>query len=133
MPKYVEVDWLQGECSGVYTDLFYMVEEERNTANYIYINAVRSMCARCPIFQECLTYAFNNEQYGVWGGLTSAERKSFSHPHLYPLQKERALKALEELGITRDMIKESYEYSLNERGMENQPTSNREDGIAGNC
>jgi WhiB family redox-sensing transcriptional regulator len=91
-----------------------MVEEERNLKAYRYINAVRSICGRCPIFQECLTYGFGNEQYGVWGGLTTAERKAVVEPKKYPAQLRRALFDLDEYGITYDQIMEAYEHSLNE-------------------
>lgn len=36
---------------------------------------VVALCADCPISWECLTYAIkNNEQYGIWGGTTPAQR-----------------------------------------------------------
>ncbi len=36
----------------------------------------RKVCANCDVSEECLKYAFNNnELYGVWGGLTERERR----------------------------------------------------------
>lgn len=133
MPKYSEVDWTQAECAGIYGDLFYMVEEERNIEAYAYINAVRSICAKCPIWAACLTYGFSYEQYGVWGGLTSIERRSFADPTIYPAQRQRALRYLAPLGITQIMIKEAYEHSLNERSLENEFADNGEDGVISYC
>ena len=130
MPKHSEIDWELAECRGLYTDLFYMVEEERNSTAYQYINAVRSICAKCPLWKECLAYAFTFEDYGVWGGLTSIERKTFIKEQYNP-QRSRALENLELQGITESMIREAYEYSLNERGVENQITHYRENGSVG--
>lgn len=106
MPKYSEVDWDSAECRDIYTDLFYRVEEERNALAYLNINALRSICARCPIWKACLTYALENEQYGVWGGLTSIERQAVKNPEKYPQQRQRALKDLRNVGISHAQIKE---------------------------
>lgn len=39
-----------------------------------YRNA-RKLCQRCPVVQQCLTYALENEEsFGVWGGRTPKER-----------------------------------------------------------
>jgi WhiB family transcriptional regulator, redox-sensing transcriptional regulator len=36
----------------------------------------RKLCSRCPVKSECLTVALaNDEQFGVWGGLSPNERK----------------------------------------------------------
>jgi len=36
----------------------------------------KSYCRRCPIQIECAMYAINNnEQYGVWGGLSPGDRR----------------------------------------------------------
>lgn len=107
MPKYEEVNWDLAECAGLYTDLFYDIEEERSAKAYQYINAVRSVCARCPLWQTCLAYAFQNEKYGVWGGMTSLERASIEEPEKYPVQRRRALFDLMEHGITLHQIKQA--------------------------
>jgi len=132
MPKYDQVDWDKAECLGVHTDLFFSVEEERSTQAYMYINAVRSMCARCPIQFACLSYAFAHEAYGVWGGLTSPERLSIHDKEKYPLQRARALQSLEIYGITLDRIKEAYEHSRNDGSLENESANYRKNGVIGN-
>lgn len=107
MPQYDEVDWLKAACrDSIYTDAFYSVEEERNRLAYEYINALRQICLACPIWKECLTYAMENEDYGVWGGLTSVERYSFKNPKKYPNQNRRALFAFQEAGIDYAQIME---------------------------
>ena len=36
----------------------------------------KSVCARCPVVAECLKAAVEgNEEFGVWGGLTTSERR----------------------------------------------------------
>lgn len=106
MPKYSEVDWDKAGCTDIYTDLFYQVEEERSTQAYDFINALRTTCAACPIWKDCLSYAMENEQYGMWGGMTSQERASITDPFKYPNQRIRALRSLAQLGISLEQIKE---------------------------
>lgn len=108
MPKYSEVNWDNAECKRleIYTDLFYDVEEERSTDAYDHINSLRMVCVSCPIWKECLTYAFENEQYGMWGGMTSQERASIDNPLKYPNQRRRGLFALQQMGINYDQILE---------------------------
>lgn len=39
------------------------------------IAAAKANCFACPVLAECLEYALaRGEQWGVWGGLTAAER-----------------------------------------------------------
>lgn len=130
MPKYEEVNWDSAECANFYTDMFYAVEEERSTQAYQYINAVRTICARCPIWFSCLAYAFQNESYGVWGGLTSHERRAIFQPHKYPAQRRRAFLDLSKYGITAQRIMEAYEHSLDVRGLAYQPAHHRKNGLA---
>jgi hypothetical protein len=108
LPKYDEIDWNQAECRalGIPTDLFYSVEEERSIMQYEYINSLRSICTACPLWKECLTYAFAHEDYGVWGGLTGVERVSMQNYYKYPNQRSRALKSMKDFGITYVEIRE---------------------------
>ena len=132
MPKFNEVDWKSGACFGANTDLFYAVEEERSIKAYDYINAVRSICGACPIWKECLAYAFAHEDYGVWGGMTSMERRSISEPKKYPAQLRRARFDLEQYGITYKEIVEAYEYSGYGGSVADKSTYYGEDDSPGN-
>lgn len=38
------------------------------------IKAAKAVCGSCPVASICLGYAIDNEDYGVWGGMTPAER-----------------------------------------------------------
>lgn len=36
----------------------------------------KTICATCPVRQECLEYALeNDERFGIWGGLSELERR----------------------------------------------------------
>lgn len=110
MPEYGEVDWDQAACRGtIYTDLFYRIEEQRSLMQYQYINALRSICGGCPIWAQCLSYAFEHESYGVWGGLTSVERVALRNRFRYNNQKARAIKDLAQYGITYSDIMDCLE------------------------
>jgi WhiB family redox-sensing transcriptional regulator len=123
------VKWDKAECLEIDTELFYRVEEERNQTAYQYINAVRSICGRCPIQRDCLAYAFGNEDYGVWGGLTSLERRSMGDPEKYPIQLNRALKALQSYGISYEEVRETYEHSINVGMLADRFTYGRKNGV----
>jgi len=64
-------------CSGSHSYLFFppstterKEERERREAR------AKAICRACPVGDECLTYAMTiKEPYGIWGGLTEAERR----------------------------------------------------------
>ncbi len=64
-------DWQKyGTCRGEGTDIFF---HER------YSHAVREakkLCDICVVRQKCLDFAIDNDCVGVWGGLTTVERKN---------------------------------------------------------
>lgn len=39
-----------------------------------YYNEAKALCAKCPVRATCLERGMD-EEFGVWGGLTRAERK----------------------------------------------------------
>jgi WhiB family transcriptional regulator, redox-sensing transcriptional regulator len=40
----------------------------------------KRICADCPVSRECLDYALRvNEPFGIWGGLTEAERRQLGN------------------------------------------------------
>jgi WhiB family transcriptional regulator, redox-sensing transcriptional regulator len=63
--------WQQhGTCRGEGTDIFF---HER------YLHAVREakkLCDICVVRQSCLDFAIKNDCVGVWGGLTTVERRN---------------------------------------------------------
>lgn len=101
------ISWEKAECKGLDTNAFYFAEEKRLPIHdkMIAINSLRTICTMCPIWKECLSWAFKNEEYGVWGGMTAVERKSFSSPLLTDI-KYRTLQELKYFGISHADIKE---------------------------
>ena len=53
---------------------------------------VKEICNNCPLKFECLLYAIQTGQHGIWGGTTERERKE--------LRRGRATKLRKSLGIT---------------------------------
>lgn len=35
----------------------------------------KKLCASCPVKQECLEWALEHEEHGIWGGSTPGERR----------------------------------------------------------
>ncbi len=67
--------WDRAACIGHDTRIFFDHEDERGQRRANALAAARLMCQGCPIKQACLQFALDsNEQFGVWGGLTAAER-----------------------------------------------------------
>jgi hypothetical protein len=97
-----------------------MVEENRRINDWIDIGILRRICGGCPIYKECLSYALGNENYGVWGGMTTNERNAFNGRAPYRQTKETIIE-LADYGVSIHDIKEAVnEYQTDERSMENQ-------------
>jgi WhiB family redox-sensing transcriptional regulator len=55
--------------------------------------AAKLLCGRCEVRAECLEFALDtNEDYGIWGGLSTAERKSLR-------RRRRLRRALDRAGV----------------------------------
>lgn len=58
-------------CSGTGNILFYP-----NKGDSDLIRNAKKLCEKCPVQEECGEWAIqNNEDFGIWGGLTVEERK----------------------------------------------------------
>lgn len=68
-------DWRdRAACLGCDTNLWY---GERG-GDYTVSRQSKAVCFACPVRQQCLDYAIdNNEEYGIWGGLSETERRAF--------------------------------------------------------
>ena len=61
----------EAACGGAETALFFPAGEEASLAE-----AAKSVCAMCPVADECLQYALaTNQSEGIWGGMTGSERR----------------------------------------------------------
>ena len=58
----------------------WMRNPERNCAHYgpaMFYGSdhAKVVCIGCPVQRECLEYALDNGEYGVWGGTSERERR----------------------------------------------------------
>lgn len=69
-------DWqMHGACRGMNTDLFFHPERERGPARALREARAKQVCRGCPVIDRCRGHALAvHEAYGVWGGLSVAER-----------------------------------------------------------
>ncbi len=99
------IKWEKGNCVGMPVNTFFDVEERRLSPQKIEDMArVRDLCFSCPIWSECLKWAFANEEFGVWGGLTGIERQSFISNKFYE-NRLRTLKSIVEYGVDEIQIR----------------------------
>lgn len=79
-PNAYEVnEWLQyGVCTVPGAPSMFPSDGDRHG-----IELAKSVCAVCPVAAECLVTALaRGEQWGIWGGMTTNERKSFRRKQL---------------------------------------------------
>jgi WhiB family redox-sensing transcriptional regulator len=71
----------RGLCRRGPRELFFDPDRERGTVRRRRETAAKRVCAVCPVQQACLSHAIvAREEYGIWGGLTAAERASNIQP-----------------------------------------------------
>lgn len=64
------MEWVEkARCKEVGTETFYPEKSD-----HISSRKARAICSRCEVKAECLEYGIN-EEHGIWGGLTSVERR----------------------------------------------------------
>lgn len=77
-------DWYdEAKCMGMETAVFFGDEEDQQEHSshrpYLLPEQVReakNVCASCPVIDECLTEALENDiEHGIWGGLHWKERQ----------------------------------------------------------
>ena len=70
-------DWqMHGVCRGVDSSMFFHPDGERGRARMARELRAKEMCRRCPVIAQCRAHALAVEEpYGIWGGLSEAERE----------------------------------------------------------
>jgi len=70
-------DWqMQGLCRGVDSAMFFHPDGERGRARAQREMRAKEMCRACPVMAQCRSHALAvGEPYGIWGGLSEAERE----------------------------------------------------------
>jgi WhiB family transcriptional regulator, redox-sensing transcriptional regulator len=78
LPVVVNEMWewqLRAACREMDSAVFFHPENERGPAKNERIRRAKSVCGHCPVLDSCRRHALSvREPYGVWGGLTVAER-----------------------------------------------------------
>jgi WhiB family redox-sensing transcriptional regulator len=69
-------DWqIHAACRGMDSMMFFHPEGERGPARSGRDARAKLICAGCPVLERCRAHALAVEEpYGVWGGLSEAER-----------------------------------------------------------
>lgn len=71
MEYFTDEEFNSAACKSVGTEPFFMEDKD----DIHHIRALKEVCKVCPITNRCLEIALiNEEEFGVWGGLTSYER-----------------------------------------------------------
>jgi hypothetical protein len=76
MPEKIKViiEQLQNvelaNCLSTDPEIFFPEREDK-----IAVRLASRVCAMCPIVEDCLDYGIENEDFGIWGGASSLERK----------------------------------------------------------
>ncbi|MDB1086922.1 WhiB family transcriptional regulator [Streptomyces sp. ACA25] len=66
----------EAACRRDEAGLFFAPSHEPTASRLSREQAAKAVCARCPVLLECREHALLlPEPYGVWGGLTAAERR----------------------------------------------------------
>ena len=73
-------DWqLRGACRGLDSALFFHPDGERGHTRSERIARAKQVCHGCPVLAQCRAHALTAEElYGVWGGLSEADRRASS-------------------------------------------------------
>ena len=66
---------LNGACRDMDSSLFFHPDRERGGPRSRRESRAKEVCRGCAVIEQCRTHALAvQEPYGVWGGLTPAER-----------------------------------------------------------
>jgi WhiB family redox-sensing transcriptional regulator len=70
-------DWqMRAACRDIDSSMFFHPENERGPAKAERDRRAKLICNMCPVIEACRRHALTvHEPYGVWGGLTVAERE----------------------------------------------------------
>lgn len=67
----------QGSCRDADPGIFFHPEGERGQARRSRDSKAIEICQSCPVLLQCREHALSaQEPYGVWGGLTEADREA---------------------------------------------------------
>ena len=99
-PTVENWEWqLFGACRGMDTAMFFHPASERDPAKGRRIAQAKAVCNTCPVLTECRTHALQaREPYGIWGGMSEAEREMHERAAALGLRSMRYPAARAETG-----------------------------------
>ena len=69
---FVRADWMdRAACRGMDPNWWHPAKAGANRDT----PKAKAICAECPVSDECLKYAMDNEQRGIWGGISIGEAR----------------------------------------------------------
>ncbi|MFV8166697.1 WhiB family transcriptional regulator [Mycobacterium sp. 134] len=72
---------LHARCRGMDASVFFSPEGERGRARLNREQRAKALCRDCPVLAQCRTHALTiAEPFGVWGGLSEADRHGLMDP-----------------------------------------------------
>lgn len=84
LPVPVTENWnwqLHAACRDLDSAVFFHPEYKRGPVKMARETRAKQVCAGCPVIEACRRHALSvQEPYGVWGGLTTAERAELLRP-----------------------------------------------------
>ena len=86
----------RGACRGADPELFFADNGDGHGYGRILdsdprVQEAKAYCRRCPVANQCLFAAIRDEEHGVWGGTTPAEREALRRwEWSLPQQQRRA-------------------------------------------
>ncbi|RYE38521.1 MAG: WhiB family transcriptional regulator [Hyphomicrobiales bacterium] len=84
-PSVEDIRWQKfARCKDMDTDTFYTSENEGKGPRVRRERAAKQICGKCAVQLRCRLHALlTAEQYGVWGGLSAAERRRIKRPYRF--------------------------------------------------
>lgn len=64
-------------CRGTASSMFFGLEGESRRARKHRERMAKALCSRCEVIVQCRDHALTvGEPYGIWGGMSAAERQN---------------------------------------------------------
>lgn len=80
LPQPVAEAWswqLEAACRGIDSQMFFSPDAERGTRRMARERVAKAVCRSCPVIAICREHALRaREPFGVWGGMTTEERRT---------------------------------------------------------
>lgn len=78
--------WKDAACAGKDTEMFF---PEAGKEFLRRVGEAKAVCNKCPIVADCLNWAIENDEQGIWGASTYEERKRINRRRIAVSQIKR--------------------------------------------